>query len=64
MKDENGSVVISSVQTFGDTIHTFVERRDYKGTFLPGFKPHHLKEKFNDIVPIPEFEFIDHVVGN
>lgn len=32
--------------------------------FLPGFKPHHLNEKFNALVPIPELEAIDHVVGN
>jgi len=47
IKDEYGSVIVSTIQTYGDTLHTFVERRDYKGPFLPGFKPHHLKEKFN-----------------
>lgn len=47
MKDEDGTVIVSSVKTYGDTIHTFVERRDFKGVFLPGFKKHHLIEKFN-----------------
>jgi len=42
LTDEHGTVVVASVQTYGDTVHTFVERRDYKGPFLPGFKPHHL----------------------
>jgi len=42
LKDENGTVIVSSVQTYGDTIHTFVERRDFTGVFLPGFKKHHL----------------------
>lgn len=64
LKDGDGEVVIASVLTYGDTVHSFVERRDYKGVFLPGFKPHHLKEKFNKIVPIPPLKFIDHVVGN
>jgi len=57
-------VIVSSVQTYGDTIHTFVERRDYKGVFLPGFKPHFLTEKLNKLVPVPHVDFIDHCVGN
>lgn len=57
-------MIVSTVQTYGDTTHTFVERKDYKGPFLPGFKAHHLKEKFNELVPVPEFESIDHCVGN
>jgi 4-hydroxyphenylpyruvate dioxygenase len=64
LKDEDGVVIVSSVQTYGDTIHTFVERRDFKGVFLPGFKPHFLIEKFNKLVGVPDFNFIDHVVGN
>jgi 4-hydroxyphenylpyruvate dioxygenase len=35
---ENGSVIIASVKTYGETIHTFVQRVNYKGPFLPGFK--------------------------
>jgi 4-hydroxyphenylpyruvate dioxygenase len=42
LKDENGSVIIASVATYGDTIHTFVQRVDYTGPFLPGFRAHHL----------------------
>jgi 4-hydroxyphenylpyruvate dioxygenase len=37
LKDENGSVIMSTVKTYGDTTHTFVQRGDYKGKFLPGF---------------------------
>lgn len=37
LKDEHGSVIVASVQTYGDTIHTFVQRVDYDGPFLPGF---------------------------
>lgn len=64
LKDENGTVIVSSVQTYGDTIHTFVQRVDYNGPFLPGFKAHHYSEKINGILPIPELEFVDHIVGN
>ena len=64
LKDDNGSVIVSSVQTYGDTIHTFVQRVDYTGPFLPGFRAHHLKEKFNEIMPPIKLDFIDHCVGN
>lgn len=62
--DEFGSVITASVRTYGDTIHTFVQRNDYKGPFLPGYKSHHLKEKLNDILPKVDLKFIDHCVGN
>ena len=64
IKDENGTVVLSSVRTYGDTTHTFVERKNYKGLFLPGFVPHYMKEKFNDILKPIRFERVDHIVGN
>ena len=51
--DENGSVIMASVKTYGDTIHTFVQRVNYKGPFLPGFKKHHMKEVLNELMPIP-----------
>jgi len=63
-KDEFGAVIMSSVQTYGDTTHTFVQRVNYTGIFLPGYKPHHLTEPFNKLVPQPELQFIDHCVGN
>jgi 4-hydroxyphenylpyruvate dioxygenase len=43
-KDEHGSVILASVQTYGDTIHTFVQRDQYKGFFLPGYAPHPKKD--------------------
>lgn len=64
LKDEHGSVIIASVQTYGDTIHTFVERKDYDGPFLPGFKKSEVKEPINDLIKKPNFERVDHVVGN
>src|SRR5579872_168343 len=38
LTDEFGEVVVSSIKTYGETIHTFVERKNYKGAFLPGYK--------------------------
>ena len=64
LKDENGSVIIASVATYGDTIHTFVQRVDYTGPFLPGFKVHHLKEVFNSVMPQVDLLEVDHCVGN
>src|ERR1700688_4229568 len=38
LRDEHGEVRISAIATYGDTIHSFVERRNYRGAFLPGFQ--------------------------
>ena len=38
LKDGNGTVKMASIATYGDTIHTFVERHNYRGPFLPGYK--------------------------
>lgn len=59
-KDEHGEVVRSGIYTYGETVHLFVERRNYKGVFLPGFR-----EWKSDYNPAPTgLKFIDHMVGN
>ncbi|MEN9337492.1 MAG: hypothetical protein RLZZ500_2479 [Bacteroidota bacterium] len=59
-KDENGEVVRAGIYTYGETVHMFVERKNYNGTFLPGFK-----EWKSDYNPEPVgLKFIDHMVGN
>ena len=59
-KDEHGEVVRSGIYTYGETVHVFVERKNYKGTFLPGYK-----EWKSDYNPAPTgLKFIDHMVGN
>lgn len=58
--DDNGKVVLSSIHTYGDTLHTFVERKDYDGVFLPGFMPYKTAVKTSDV----GLNFIDHFVGN
>lgn len=60
LKDEFGEVVVSSIKTYGETIHTFVERKNYKGAFLPGYQA--VKSTLN-IEPIG-LKHIDHCVGN
>jgi 4-hydroxyphenylpyruvate dioxygenase len=60
IKDEFGEVVVASIKTYGETIHTFVERKNYKGPFLPGFKA--VKSTLK-VEPIG-LKYIDHCVGN
>lgn len=62
--DENGSVKYASLQTYGDTIHTLIERKNYKGLFLPGFKPHPMPKTFFQSMPSTGLNFLDHCVGN
>lgn len=59
-KDEHGEVVISGIRTYGETVHLFVERKNYKGPFLPGYRE--WKSNFNP--PSVGLEYIDHCVGN
>jgi 4-hydroxyphenylpyruvate dioxygenase len=60
LKDESGEVVIAAIHTYGDTIHSLVERRNYRGTFLPGYKnvtPHYSPSPVG-------LQYVDHCVGN
>lgn len=60
LKDEHGRAVLSSIRIYGDTIHTFVERGDYAGPFLPGFRAME-----SDPVARPTgLLHVDHMVGN
>ena len=60
LKDEFGEVVISAIQTYGETIHEFVERKNYSGAFMPGFKA---RSSTFEVKPIG-LQYIDHCVGN
>lgn len=60
-EDETGEIVRSGIYTYGETVHIFVERKDYNGTFMPGFK----KWETPDYNPEPVgLKFVDHMVGN
>lgn len=60
ISDDSGSVVMSSIKTYGETLHTFVERTNYKGPFLPGFVKAESKMKVEPI----GLKYVDHCVGN
>ncbi|KAH8037132.1 hypothetical protein HPB51_008814 [Rhipicephalus microplus] len=62
--DECGTVRFATVQTCGDTTHTFVERGSYNGLFLPGFKKHPSRDRSYEKLPNSGLQFIDHCVLN
>ncbi len=60
LSDADGEVVIAAIRTYGDTIHTLVERKNYFGLFMPGFVP--VSPRYQ---PEPVgLRYIDHAVGN
>lgn len=59
-RDEHGEVVLAAVKTYGETIHTFVERRHYNGPFLPGFEA---RKSVYPAKPVG-LKYVDHCVGN
>jgi 4-hydroxyphenylpyruvate dioxygenase len=59
-EDEHGYVVRSGIHTYGDTVHIFVERSNYNGIFLPGFKAYKSEYQPSET----GLKYIDHMVGN
>jgi len=60
LRDDSGTVRVCAIAAYGDTIHTFVERKGYRGAFLPGFR-----RVDSDPVARPiGVKYIDHIVGN
>lgn len=59
-EDEHGKVVVSSIRAYGDTIHSFVDRSNYAGVYLPGYNP---TRHWNPASSIG-LRHIDHVVCN
>ena len=60
VKDDDGEIVIAAIRTYGDTIHSLVERRNYRGLFMPGFKA--VSPVFAP--PPVGLKYVDHCVGN
>lgn len=59
-EDKDGYIIKSGIYTYGETVHMFIERKNYNGTFLPGYRP--WKSDYN---PEPVgLKFVDHMVGN
>jgi 4-hydroxyphenylpyruvate dioxygenase len=59
-RDADGEVVIAAIGTYGDTIHSLVERRNYRGVFLPGFRAVTPRYQPKDV----GLQYVDHCVGN
>ena len=60
MQDSHGEVIVATIKTYGDTTHTFVERNNYKGPFLPGYEEIDILENTS----YSGITHIDHIVGN
>lgn len=60
LKDENGEVRTSGIKLYGETVHLFIERKNYKGLFLPGYEKHQTTYNPTDTGLL----YVDHCVGN
>ena len=60
-EDENGKVVRAGIYTYGETVHVFVERKNYNGIFLPGYTAWETPD-YNPTTT--GLKFVDHMVGN
>ena len=59
-EDKDGFVIRSGIHTYGDTVHIFVERKNYTGVFLPGYRKWESHYNPTDV----GLRYIDHMVGN
>lgn len=60
LSDENGEVIMSGIHTYGDTVHLFIERKNYNGIFMPGFRKWETKYNPKETGLL----YVDHCVGN
>jgi 4-hydroxyphenylpyruvate dioxygenase len=63
-KDEHGVLIHASIKTYGHTIHSFVERKNYRGLYWPGFIPYKQIFPRSNTINEAGLKVIDHVVGN
>jgi 4-hydroxyphenylpyruvate dioxygenase len=61
LKDDGGEVVVSGIHTYGETVHLFIERKNYNGIFMPGFRKW---ENKHFITKDTGLLYVDHCVGN
>ncbi|KAJ5924228.1 hypothetical protein N7466_008415 [Penicillium verhagenii] len=65
IKDEGGQVKVATIQTYGQTTHTLIERNQYKGAFLPGYRLEaNVEDPVSKFLPGVHLKRIDHCVGN
>ncbi|MEJ7738669.1 MAG: 4-hydroxyphenylpyruvate dioxygenase [Chitinophagaceae bacterium] len=60
LRDEHGEVALSGIHTYGDTVHVFVERSNYSGVFMPGYRE--WRSGYNSYQG--GLLYVDHCVGN
>jgi len=60
LKDNDGEVVMSGIHTYGATVHLFIERKNYRGNFMPGFRKWETEYQPTDT----GLQYVDHCVGN
>jgi len=60
LTDDDGEVILSGIHTYGETVHVFVERKNYHGTFIPGYKEWKTEYKTAETGLL----YVDHCVGN
>jgi len=60
LNDENGEVIMSGIKTYGETVHLFIERKNYNGAFMPGYR----KWETNYNPSSTGLQYVDHCVGN
>ncbi|NOZ45608.1 MAG: 4-hydroxyphenylpyruvate dioxygenase [Chlorobi bacterium] len=60
LTDEYGEIIQSGIHTYGDTVHLFIDRKNYNGPFIPGFIKWETEYKTKDV----GLKYIDHMVGN
>jgi 4-hydroxyphenylpyruvate dioxygenase len=64
VSDEHGTIRIASIGTYGDTVHTLVDRSRYSGPYLPGYVAKESTWVKREGAPKRLFQALDHVVGN
>ncbi|KAE8374615.1 Glyoxalase/Bleomycin resistance protein/Dihydroxybiphenyl dioxygenase [Aspergillus bertholletiae] len=64
LKDEDGEVRVATIQTYGQTTHTLIERSNYRGVFLPGYRLETAEDPVSKFLPGVHLNRIDHCVGN
>src|SRR5213595_1843953 len=60
LSDDDGELVMSGIRTYGEVVHLFIERQNYHGPFMPGFR----KWESNYNPPQTGLQYVDHCVGN
>jgi len=65
ISDSNGTVRTATIKTYGDTTHTLIEKSNYRGIFLPGYRAEKTaRDPLSRFLPQVQLEAIDHCVGN